>query len=129
MGKSRLLICLLFIAGNAFSLDFDKLYNSWSDNLNVSHGTYSAEKGAKLWGYEMFPGKSCSSCHGDDLTKSGRHTKTNKVIKPLSPSANPNRLTKEKKINKWLKRNCKFTYKRTCTAEEKINFIEFIKNN
>ena len=126
MIKSRLFICLLLVASNALALDFDKLYQSWSD---VSIGTYSADKGTELWNYEMFPGKSCSSCHGDDLTKPGRHTKTNKVIKPLSPSVNPDRLTKEKKINKWLKRNCKFTYKRVCTAEEKISFIEFIRNH
>ena len=126
MIKNRLFICLLLAASNALALDFDKLYHSWSD---TSIGAYSSDKGAELWNYEMFPGKSCSSCHGDDLTKPGRHTRTNKVIKPLSPSANTGRLTKEKKINKWLKRNCKFTYKRVCTAEEKISFIEFIRNN
>lgn len=125
MGKRELFIYLFLIVGNAYSLDFEQLYKTWSNGVD---NTYSANKGLELWRYEMFPGRSCGSCHGDDLTKPGRHTKTNKLIKPLAPSVNPKRLAKVKKINKWLKRNCKFTYKRVCTAEEKMSFIEFIRN-
>lgn len=107
-------------------IDFDQLYQSWSNGKPIS---VSANKGKQLWSYEAIPEKSCASCHGDNLSQTGSHVKTNKLIKPLSPKANSKRLTKVRKINKWLKRNCKFTYKRECTAEEKINFIEFIREN
>lgn len=119
-------MALFSLTANANSIDFDKLYKSWSNAKTV---TGDANKGKELWDYELIPGKSCKSCHGSDLSKAGSHVKTNKTIKPLSPSVNSKRLTKIKKINKWLKRNCKFTYKRECTPEEKISFIEFIRNN
>lgn len=71
--------------------------------------------------------RSCTSCHGRDLTRPGRHVKTGKVIEPLAPSVNPQRLTDPKKIEKWLLRNCRWTIGRECTASEKADFIGFIK--
>jgi len=41
----------------------------------------------------------------------------------MSPSVNPDRLTDSKKVNKWFKRNCKWTLGRECTAQEKSNFF------
>ncbi len=124
--KYLLLIVLASSTVLAKPVDFDQLYQSWSAG-KIALG--SAEKGRELWNYELIPGKSCASCHGDDLSQTGSHVKTNKLIKPLSPRTNSKRLTKARKINKWLKRNCKFTYKRECTPEEKVSFIEFIRNN
>ncbi len=127
MKKRYLLVLVLCTSAiHAKSVDFDQLYQSWSDNIPASA---NATKGKELWSYELIPGKSCASCHGDDLSQTGSHVKTNKLIKPLSPKTNPKRLTKVRKINKWLKRNCKFSYKRECTPEEKVSFIEFIRNN
>ena len=127
MNKKYLTVLVLFACtSHAQAVDFNQLYQSWSGASLVSP---SASKGQALWEYELIPGKSCASCHGSDLAQSGSHTKTNKLIKPLSPNANSKRLTKVSKINKWLKRNCKFTYKRECTPEEKVNFIEFIRTN
>jgi hypothetical protein len=125
--KRYLLIIALFSVGSvAGPVDFTQLYDSWSYDGDLSS---IATKGQKMWSDEMIPGRSCSSCHGNDLSRSGEHVKTNKAIKPLSPKANPKRLTKVRKINKWLKRNCKWTYKRECTTEEKVSFIEFIRTN
>jgi hypothetical protein len=45
----------------------------------------------------------------------------------MAPSVNPKRLTNQAKIEKWLLRNCRWTLGRECTAEEKANFISFIK--
>jgi hypothetical protein len=120
------IIALLSFASFAGPVDFTKLYDSWSYSGDLSSIT---NRGQTMWSEELIPGKSCSSCHGDDLSRSGQHVKTNKVIKPLSPKTNPKRLTKTRKINKWLKRNCKWTYKRECTTDEKVSFIEFIRNN
>ncbi len=74
------------------------------------------------------PPRSCATCHGRDLTKPGRHAVTNKVIEPLAPSVNPPRLTNQAKVEKWLRRNCRWTLGRECTAEEKADFIRYIEN-
>jgi len=70
--------------------------------------------------------RSCASCHTQNLEKTGKHIKTNKEIKPMSPSVNPQRLTSLKKVNKWFKRNCKWTMGRECTAQEKSNLLSYI---
>lgn len=69
---------------------------------------------------------SCSTCHGTDLTKSGQHHKTHKVIEPMSAKVNAERFTDEKKIEKWFKRNCKDAWGRECTSQEKADFLTFL---
>jgi len=72
--------------------------------------------------------RSCASCHTKDLRSSGKHVKTNKTIKPMSPVVHPERLTDTKKIEKWFKRNCKWTMSRECTVQEKSDFLVYINN-
>ncbi|KAF0204113.1 MAG: hypothetical protein FD173_1661 [Gallionellaceae bacterium] len=69
---------------------------------------------------------SCSTCHGTDFSKAGKHHKTHKVIEPMSPKVNAERFTDEKKIEKWFKRNCKDTWGRECTTQEKADFLTFL---
>jgi cytochrome c553 len=69
---------------------------------------------------------SCSSCHGNDFTKSSQNFFTGKVIKPLSPKTNPKRLSKLKTIKKWLRRNFNDVYKREGTAQEKGDVLTYI---
>ncbi len=69
---------------------------------------------------------SCSTCHGTDFSKAGKHRKTHKVIDPLSTRVNTERFTDEKKIEKWFKRNCNDTWGRECTAQEKADFLTFL---
>ncbi|BCU05333.1 DUF1924 domain-containing protein [Allochromatium tepidum] len=71
--------------------------------------------------------RSCVTCHGRDLTRPGRQANTGKVIEPMAPSVNPQRLTDPAKIEKWLTRNCRWTLGRECTADEKADFIAYIK--
>jgi hypothetical protein len=73
------------------------------------------------------PARSCFTCHGRDMTKPGRHAVTNKVIEPLAPSVNPQRLADQAKVEKWLLRNCRWTLGRECTAEEKADFVSYIQ--
>lgn len=68
----------------------------------------------------------CSSCHGTDLSKTGEHHKTHKIIQPMSPRANAERFTDEKKVEKWFKRNCKDVLGRECTVQEKADFLTFL---
>lgn len=93
--------------------------------------TADAEQGKQLWQktFNNNGERSCASCHTKDLTQNGKHIKTNKDIKPMSPSVNPERLTDSKKVNKWFKRNCKWTLGRECTAQEKTNFLVYIEKS
>lgn len=69
---------------------------------------------------------SCSTCHGTDFSKAGKHHKTHKVIEPMSARVNAERFTDEKKIEKWFKRNCKDAWARECTSQEKADFLTFM---
>ena len=91
---------------------------------------FDAEHGKKDWTKEgkVEDGKAmnCTICHGDDLSKPGKHHKTGKVIDPMAPSANPERFTDAKKIEKWFKRNCNDAWGRECTAQEKGDILKFL---
>jgi len=96
-------------------------------------GPFNAKNGEKMWFTDYpdpdKPGKlrNCSSCHGKDLAKSGKHAKTGKVIDPLALSVNSERFTKKKTIKKWFKRNCKWVLQRQCTAQEKGDFLMYLR--
>lgn len=96
-------------------------------------GPFTVDAGEQIWlakhthAKSLGKERSCQSCHGSDLTAAGKHAKTGKVIDPLAPSANSERLTDIKTINKWFKRNCKWTLGRECTAQEKGDLLEYLK--
>ena len=86
-----------------------------------------AAAGEAFWNRD-FNGKSCTTCHGSDVKKVGQHAKTKKVIDPLAPSVNPERLTEDRSINKWFLRNCKWTLGRECTSAEKGDILLWLSN-
>lgn len=95
--------------------------------------TGDAQQGAAMWEKSFSHNKgpqqrSCSSCHTKNLKNIGKHVKTKKRIEPMAVSVNPERLSKAKKIAKWLKRNCKWTLGRECSAQEKADFLAFIRS-
>ena len=83
---------------------------------------FSAAAGKLFW-YNDNNGRSCTTCHTESLMARGRHERTGKIIEPMAPSVNPERLTKRKKINKWFLRNCKWTIGRECTIKEKGDIL------
>lgn len=91
---------------------------------------FSAERGKTLWQQEVADAQgvkhACTSCHGTDLTQPGQHAKTKKAIKPMAMSVNKTRFTDEKKVSKWFKRNCKWTWGRECTPQEKGDILEYM---
>ncbi len=91
--------------------------------------TFDAKRGEELWNQQrMFEGKQrdCNSCHGQDFTQSGKHIKSGKIIEPMAYSVNKERFTKLKKVKKWFKRNCKWTYGRECTTQEKGDLLKYL---
>ncbi len=83
------------------------------------------EKGRQIFNSKVGD-RSCTTCHGTDLTQNGKHEKTGKVIKPMSMRVNPNRYQDSKKIEKWFLRNCKWTFNRTCTTQEKADILSWL---
>jgi hypothetical protein len=93
---------------------------------------FSAERGKEMWfrGFTQAGGespRSCTSCHGNNARVSGKHASTGKSIKPMAVSINPERLGDAAKIEKWFKRNCKWTLERECTAQEKGDFLSYLR--
>lgn len=108
------------------------------DELNAykaeGAGPFDAARGKAMWNKDFpdpeKPGKvrNCHTCHGQDLKAKGKHVRTGKVIDPLAPSVNKERLTDPKHIAKWFKRNCKWVVGRECTAQEKGDFLMFLRD-
>lgn len=95
---------------------------------------FNAANGEAMW-HKEYPDpkkagkvRTCSTCHGADLTKKGKHARTGKIIDPLSPSVNNERFTDPKFIAKWFKRNCKWVVGRKCTPQEKGDFLMYLRN-
>lgn len=92
--------------------------------------TFAATRGDQFW-HAKHAGddgkeRSCTTCHGTDLTKAGKHIKTGKVIDPMALSVNKDRFTDPKKVEKWFKRNCKWTIGRECTNQEKGDVLKYL---
>lgn len=100
-------------------------------------GPFDAERGKALWqrkfsapvdtqdGPKM---RSCTTCHGANLTQPGQHVRSGKIIKPMAPSANFERFSEAKKIRKWFRRNCKWVLGRECTTQEKGDLLSYLKD-
>ncbi len=128
MKKYILIISTLFICQTAFAQSAqDEAFKAYSENGKLK---FDSKRGHVLW-TKKHPDKEdkdrqCSTCHTKDLTQKGKHAKTGKVIEPMAPSVNKDRYTKLKKINKWFKRNCKWTLGRECTNQEKGDILKYL---
>jgi len=94
---------------------------------------FSAAAGEALWNKSVKDAKSgesrsCATCHTANLRDAGKHAETGKLIEPMKPAVNPKRLSDARQIEKWFLRNCKWTYGRECTPQEKGDFLMFIRN-
>ncbi|WP_068117617.1 DUF1924 domain-containing protein [Tropicimonas marinistellae] len=89
----------------------------------------SAERGKELFMANHTGGKpdtpSCTTCHTADPKAAGQ-ARTGKPIEPLAPSANPERFTDLKFVEKWFGRNCNSVLGRDCTAAEKADVLAWL---
>lgn len=81
--------------------------------------------GRKLW-FSVVINRSCTSCHANDAGSAGKHIKTGKAIQPMALSANPERYRNFKKTEKWFLRNCKWTFGRECSVQEKADILTWL---
>lgn len=101
-------------------------YRTQAKQENPAFKDFSATAGQKLYTTVGPNQLSCSSCHTDSPKNPGKHAKTNKVIEPMAPSANPKRFTDAAQVEKWFKRNCNDALARACTAQEKGDFMTYV---
>ncbi len=124
----------LFLMAFSVALNAAVVDNILQTYESEGASNFSAQRGEAMWLKDFpdpkKPGKvrNCSTCHGKDLSASGKHAKTGKVIDPIAPSANKERLTDPKHIEKWFKRNCKWVLERECSAQEKGDFLTYLRN-
>lgn len=117
---------------NAQMKDFmnSLLTEAKKQNPNLKEFDYA--RGEKIFTAEQMGKKgnkiSCVTCHTADLSKKGLNESTNKVIEPLSPSANPKRFSDAKEVQKWLRRNFKDVYNREGSAQEQGDVVTYIIN-
>lgn len=120
-------IILFILASSVHAITLDEVYRHYSPDGATA---FDAARGEQLWKSKHTGDegdeRQCQTCHGDDLTRSGKHVKTKKVIDPLARSVNPERFTEMKKIEKWFKRNCKWTIGRECTDQEKGDLVKYL---
>jgi hypothetical protein len=69
---------------------------------------------------------SCSSCHGEIPTGTGRHAATGKSIAPLAPAFDAERFTDPARVEKWFRRNCNDVMGRECTSAEKADVLAWL---
>jgi len=138
MKKVAIGIMLVFTI-NIFASQFNPTMQEYINILkaeakiqNSSFVDFSIKEGEKIFTTSHIGKKgekiSCTSCHNIDLTTMGENTFTNKLIEPLSPNKNPNRLSNVKDVQKWLRRNFKDVYNREGTAQEKGDVLYYINS-
>jgi Domain of unknown function (DUF1924) len=123
-------LALLGMHAAAFAGPVDELLQQFQAQ---GAGAFTVAAGEQLWERKVINPKTgqerrCALCHTTDLRKMGKHATTGKLIKPMAPSVNPERLSDKKKIEKWLARNCKWTLGRECTAQEKGDVLTMIRS-
>ncbi|PKO92452.1 MAG: hypothetical protein CVU15_04805 [Betaproteobacteria bacterium HGW-Betaproteobacteria-1] len=104
-------------------------YEAISKNINPASTGLSANDGKAFFNREItVKGKqvACASCHTANPADTGKHIVTGKPIRPLAPSANPNRFADIEKVEKEFAAHCHDVIGRDCSAQEKGNFISYL---
>ena len=126
------LLGLVFVAGLAAQPAFAETPNEILASIQKeAAGTpgfqgFSAARGESFFKAKHGGEWSCASCHTENPAALGKHAKTGKVIDPLAPSANAERFTNPKKVDKWFKRNCNDVLSRACTPQEKGDMLAYL---
>ena len=126
------LLGLVFVAGLAAQPAFAETPNEILASIQKeAAGTpgfqgFSAARGESFFKAKHGGEWSCASCHTENPVALGKHAKTGKVIDPLAPSANAERFTSPKKVDKWFKRNCNDVLSRICTPQEKGDMLAYL---
>lgn len=131
---SLILVALLGLASFSAQADTNTAqqlandYGAYAKKLNPKV-TLSAEAGRAFYTQKVeINGKdmSCAACHTDNPANAGKHNESGKAIKPMSPSANPDRFKEVQKSQQGFTKHCKDLYGKDCKPEDKANFISYL---
>ncbi len=129
----RALIATALILNISFASVVDDYLSSLKQEVlktEPNFKTFDAKRGEEIFKSKHIGKKgkeiSCESCHTTNLANNGENIFTGKTIEPLSPKANPKRLTDISEIEKWLKRNFNDVYNKEGTPMEKGDVITYI---
>jgi hypothetical protein len=125
--KTPVLLAILLLGVASAGLQAGDINGVQNHYRAEGAGPFSFDRGKALWNSRSYKGRQCADCHGPDLTQGGRHQRTKKPIEPMAPSVNSSRYTDLKKVEKWFTRNCKSTLGRECTAQEKGDILEYLR--
>lgn len=133
--KFKLLITLSLLAGLLIAMpasaehlnDFISYFSNQAKAEHPEFNGFSSSRGEQFFKKTHDGEWSCSSCHTENPTSTGKHVVTQKTIEPLAPVSNPERFTNPAKVEKWFKRNCKDVVGRECTAVEKGDILSFLQ--
>ncbi len=126
------LVCLLALAAASPAAlaetpaDFLAAYAQEAKRDHPAYDMPSAQRGQRFFTERHGREWSCASCHTRNPAAGGRHAVTGKAIEPLAPAANAARFTREAKVEKWFRRNCKDVLGRACTAGEKADVLAWL---
>ncbi len=123
-GQTLSLLGLLLVASShalAASAVDDRLREYYAAGASMA----DADRGARLWQVKQGD-RACTSCHGNSPLQAGQHIKTGKVIDAMAPSVNGERFRDGRKTEKWFLRNCKWTFERECSVQEKADILAWL---
>ena len=129
----KIFLALLLTSTLGFSWEINDYLEGLKQNIlktNPNFKGFDFKRGEKIFTSKSVGKKgkliSCTSCHTNNLQNEGKHFFTGKDIAPLSPKINPYRLTDEKQLKKWLKRNFLDVYGREGSDLEKGDVLKYI---
>ena len=143
-GKALFMLRLIILAALALGLPFAAqpaaaqspqqqivtIYAGQARAADPAFSAFSSERGRNLYNGPHAGGKaetpSCAACHTADPRNAGRHVATGRDIPPMAPSANPKRFTDPADVEKRFSRDCPNVLGRSCTAQEKGDFITYL---
>lgn len=128
--KTLFISCVLALTANLAQAetpqDFLNTYQTEAKAADAKFQGFSATRGEQFFKATHGNDWSCASCHTSNPAAAGKHASTGKAIDPLAPSANSERFTSTRKVEKWFKRNCNDVLSRECTALEKGDILTFL---
>jgi hypothetical protein len=127
MMKIPVLVTALLVGMASPGLQADTITGMQDQYRAQGAGPFLFERGDKLWNSRPYQDRQCADCHGPDLRQPGQHQRTHKPIEPMAPSVVAGRYTDPGKMEKWFKRNCKWTWGRECTPQEKGDLLEYLR--
>lgn len=123
--KKLLIVACLALPLHVVANPVQDAYLAVAKQENASFKDFSVQRGQAFYNTKSGD-MSCATCHTESPRAQGKHNNTGKDILPLAPVANPERFTDAAKVEKWFKRNCNDVLKRTCSTQEKGDFMAYV---